>query len=131
MTTLPVQGQVLKWARKFRGLTEQQAAETLGVSVAELKKYESGKLAVTLGVFENFASKYRLPQATLFRLTPPEEPRPPTDFRTLRGRKPTASVEFRIALSNVRTLLHHYDQLIAEDDEFPSIIRITERSSRC
>src|SRR5690242_7401532 len=118
MTNLPVKGKVLQWARKFRGLTEQEAADRLGMSVRELKRYEAGKEPITIGVFENFAAKYRLPQATLFRLTPPDEPLPPKDFRTIGGNKPRGSIEFNLAVSNVRTLLHHYDRIITDDDEF-------------
>jgi transcriptional regulator with XRE-family HTH domain len=88
MTTLPVKGDVLKWAREFRGLREQQAADRLGISLSELRGYETEKIKVTIGAFENFSSKYRLPQATLFRLTRPKEPPQPKDFRTIEGRKP-------------------------------------------
>jgi transcriptional regulator with XRE-family HTH domain len=119
MTNLPVKGDVLQWARTFRGLNEQQAADLLGMTVAELRQYEAEKVPITIGVFENFAAKYRLPQATLFRLTRPREPAPPKDFRTIEGRKHRRDgFEFNIALSNVRTLLHHYDRIISDDDEF-------------
>jgi hypothetical protein len=66
------------------------------LSVVELKAYELGDLAVTLGAFENFASKYRLPQATLFALTAPDEPPKPTDFRTIEGKKAQQSFDFGI-----------------------------------
>ena len=120
MTTLPVQGPVLQWARKFRGLSERDAAGLLGISVVELKAYELGELAVTLGAFENFASKYRLPQATLFALTAPDEPPKPKDFRTIEGKKAQQSFDFGIALSNVRTWLSQYKRIASEDEEFES-----------
>jgi Zn-dependent peptidase ImmA (M78 family) len=118
MTILPVKGAVLEWARKFRGLSEREAAERLGITVDDLKAYESENLSVTLGMFENFAAKYRLPQATLFRLTKPPEPPKPTSFRTVEGRKARESFEFRLAVSNVRTWLSQYDRIIVEDEEF-------------
>jgi Zn-dependent peptidase ImmA (M78 family) len=118
MTALPVKGAVLEWARTFRGLAEGEAAERLGITVGELRQYEAGTLPVTIGVFENFAAKYRLPQATLFRLTKPQEPPKPQDFRTIEGRRPRESFEFSVALSNVRTWLSQYDRITADDDEF-------------
>jgi Zn-dependent peptidase ImmA (M78 family)/transcriptional regulator with XRE-family HTH domain len=118
MTALPVKGAVLQWARKFRGFSEREAAERLGISVSELRAYELDDLAVTLGAFENFAAKYRLPQATLFSLTPPDEPPKPQDFRTIEGRKAQQSFEFGVALTNVRTWLSQYKRLAVEDDEF-------------
>jgi Zn-dependent peptidase ImmA (M78 family) len=118
MSVLPVKGAVLQWARKFRGLSEREAAERLGMSISDLRAYEKGDLAVTLGTFENFAAKYRLPQATLFSLTPPEEPPKPQDFRTIEGRKAQQSFDFGVALSNVRTWLSQYKRLAIEDDEF-------------
>jgi Zn-dependent peptidase ImmA (M78 family) len=118
MTTLPVKGEILEWARKFRGLSENQAADLLGMSVAELKAYESEDKPVTIGIFEKFAAKYELPQATLFRSTKPEEPPKPQDFRTLEGRKPSDSFDFRIAVSNVRTLLSYYGRIATDDEDF-------------
>jgi Zn-dependent peptidase ImmA (M78 family) len=118
MTDLPVKGAVLEWARNFRGLSEAQAADKLGISVADLRAYEADTLPVTLGAFENFAAKYRLPQATLFAATRPTEPPPPQDFRTIEGRKAQQSFDFRVALSNVRTWLSQYQRLADEDDEF-------------
>jgi Zn-dependent peptidase ImmA (M78 family) len=118
MTTLPVKGEVLQWARKFRGLSEKEAADRLGITVDDLNAYESENLKLTLGMFENFAAKYRLPQATLFRLTRPQEPPKPKDYRTIEGRQPRESFEFSIALSNVRTWLSQHDRILADDEEF-------------
>lgn len=118
MTDLPVKGEVLQWARKFRGLSEREAADLLGVAVKELQEFELEKRPVTIGVLENFAAKYRLPQATLFRLTAPEEPPEPQDFRTVGGKKRRDSFEFKLALSNIRTWLSQYGRIIGDDDEF-------------
>jgi Zn-dependent peptidase ImmA (M78 family) len=90
----------------------------LGISVVELKAYEIGDLNVTMGAFENFSTKYRLPQATLFSLTPPDEPPKPKDFRTIEGKKPQQSFDFGVALSNVRTWVSQYKRIASEDEEF-------------
>jgi Zn-dependent peptidase ImmA (M78 family) len=118
MTTLPVKGAVLQWARKFRGLSEKEAAEKLGITVADLQAYETEEMGVTFGIFEKFAAKYQLPHATLFRLTKPDESRLPADFRTIEGRKPRESFEHSVALSNVRAWLFQYNRITTEDDEF-------------
>ncbi len=68
MTEIPVEGNVLRWARLYRGLTEKDAAKRLGISVTELSAYENNERKPTLGMFETFAAQYQLPQATLFRL---------------------------------------------------------------
>jgi|HubBroStandDraft_6_1064221.scaffolds.fasta_scaffold106814_2 Zn-dependent peptidase ImmA (M78 family) len=127
MTDLPVKGEVLQWARKFRKLSEREAADMLGIAVKELQEFESEKRPVTIGILENFSSKYHLPQATLFRLTPPDEPPEPQDFRTEGGKRRRDSFEFRLALSNVRTWLSQYGRIIVDDDEFetPEIPLIT------
>jgi Zn-dependent peptidase ImmA (M78 family) len=129
MTDIPVKGAVLQWARKFRGLGDKEAAKMLGISVSELHAYEKDKLP-SLTMFEKFAAQYRLPQATLFRLTPPPEPPKPKDFRTIEGKKPEQSFEFSVALSNVRTLTAQYQRIALDDEEFeiPELPHITRET---
>lgn len=126
MTDIPVKGDVLKWAREYRGLNEQDAADLLGIPVNELRAYENDR-APTLTMFEAFAAKYNFPQATLFRATRPKTPPKPTDFRTLKGRKVQISFEFNAALGNVRTLLGTLSRLAEDDPEFdaPYLPRIS------
>lgn len=126
MTDIPVKGAVLQWARKFRGLSEKEAAEKLDISIADLLEYETDRLP-SLTLFEKFSAQYRMPQATLFRQTPPTEPPTPTDFRTLESRKPKHSFEFSVALSNVRTLASLYHRIAQDDDEFmyPDVPHLT------
>jgi transcriptional regulator with XRE-family HTH domain len=80
MTTVPVKGAILQWARKFRGLEEGEAAERMGITVKDLLDYENERRQPSVTMFEAFASKYRIPQATLFGVTSPKEPPDPTDF---------------------------------------------------
>jgi transcriptional regulator with XRE-family HTH domain len=51
MTTVPVKGAVLEWARKFRGLDEIQAAKKLGISVADLADYENERRQPSVTLF--------------------------------------------------------------------------------
>jgi Zn-dependent peptidase ImmA (M78 family)/DNA-binding XRE family transcriptional regulator len=119
MTAVPVKGSVLKWARKFRGLDEAQAAERLGIAVADLIAYEQERKQPSVTLFEAFASKYRLPQATMFLLTPPDLPPEPADFRSVGGKKrKKRSFEFSVALSNIRTWLFYFEKLAADDADF-------------
>lgn len=118
MVDVPVSKEVLKWAREFRGLKMEEAAHRLGFSVEELQAYESGDSYPSLGKFEKIASTYRLPQATLFRKTPPPEPPIPIDFRTFDGGAAGQGFEFRVAVSKVRALQKTLRDLSDDDEEF-------------
>jgi Zn-dependent peptidase ImmA (M78 family) len=128
MTSVPVKGAVLTWARKFRGLSEDDAANRLGIEVGELEDFEKERKAPSLTQFENFAAKYRLPQATLFLQSPPSVPSNPADFRSIDGKRTrTHSFDFNVALSGIRNLLFQYEKIAAEDEEFvaPSFPQLT------
>ena len=118
MAGIPVKGTVLKWAREFRGLSLEEAAARTHLPIEELVSFEDKTHLPSLTKFERIASAYRLPLATLFRLTPPTEPPEPSDFRTLESAAPEKSFEFRVALSNVRTLQGKLAVLQSDDQEF-------------
>lgn len=118
MVDVPISKEVLIWAREFRGLELEEAADRLGFSVDELQAYEDGGRYPSLGKFEKIANTYRLPQATLFRRTRPKEPRLPNDFRTFEGAPPHFGFAFRVALSEVRVLQRNLRNLSKDDDEF-------------
>ena len=118
MTDFPVSGRVITWAREFRGLSVAEAADAIGVTAAELEEFETGARKPTLTKFEKMSAVYQLPLATLFRRTPPDEPKELPDFRTFEGAPPRQSYEFRVALSNVRTLQATLRVLVSEDEVF-------------
>ena len=119
MTFIPVKGVVLEWARNFRGLSKTDAAERLGIEVGELEDFENERVYPSLTQFENFAAKYRLPQATLFLQNAPEVPPEPVDFRSVDGKRARVhSFDFKIALSDVRNLLFQIEKVTADDEEF-------------
>ena len=89
-----------------------------GLKPAELAEIESGARLPTLTKFEKLAATYRLPLATLFRRTPPPVPDDLPDFRTFEGAPPQTSFEFRVALSNVRSLQATLHALRSEDEHF-------------
>jgi Zn-dependent peptidase ImmA (M78 family)/DNA-binding XRE family transcriptional regulator len=118
MAEVPVIGGVLVWAREFRGLSLDEAAQRIKIPVDELRALEEGLIRPSLTTFERIASVYRLPPSTLFRRTPPTEPKKPTDFRTFDGAPHEESFDFQIALSNVRSFQATLKALDIEDEEF-------------
>jgi len=87
---------LLVWGRRSLRLTDEQAAARLDVSV------EAGKVAPTIAQLRTAAEKYRRPLGVFFLSTPPEDPTPPHDFRTLPGKdvrelSPELLVELRRA----------------------------------
>jgi Zn-dependent peptidase ImmA (M78 family)/DNA-binding XRE family transcriptional regulator len=118
MADIPVSGKVLSWAREFRGLSPDEAADAIGITRAELEAIESEKQRPSLTKFEKIGTVYKLPLATLFRKTPPPQPPALADFRTFEGAPPQDSFEFRVALSNVRTLQATLKVLRSEDENF-------------
>ena len=117
MATVPISPEVLRWARKYRGLDRASAAEHYGISEDELSALEGDegkKPSVTL--FKKIANKLKLPRATLARNTPPDIPPDPIDFRTFEGRPVALSLETKIVISGVRA--HQKDYLeLAESDQ--------------
>ena len=118
MAEIPVSGAVLAWARKFRGLSPDEAADAIGISRAELDELEGGVRRPSLTKFEKIATVYKLPLATLFRRTPPPEPPDLADFRTFESAPPRTSFDFRVALSNVRSLQATLRVLRYDDENF-------------
>ena len=118
MAEIPVSGSVLEWARKFRGLSSDEAAEAIGISRADLDELEAGTKRPNLTKFEKIAAVYKLPLATLFRRTPPPTPPELADYRTFDTAPPQTSFDFRVALSNVRSLQATLRVLRSDDENF-------------
>lgn len=110
---IPVNPEVLAWARTSAGLSPEQAARKVGVSATSLQSWERGDLAPTIKQLRNAATAYRRPLAVLLL------PAAPRDFDALRDfrRLPTAGEptrpswspqlhsEFRRALSQREVFL--------------------------
>lgn len=107
MTNVPVNGQVLIWARTERGLTLPEAAGRLGISVAELAELEGEKRAPTVGELRTMAAKYEIGFSAL--LMP--EPLPATtrlivqDFRTHRSERENWNPELLAELDDINILV--------------------------
>jgi len=131
VTAVPTKGAVLEWARNFRGLSQRDASERLGITVDELAALEDEKKQPTVTLFEAIAAAYRLPQATLFLASPPPTPNEPIDFRTVQNvNNRKHSFEFKVALSNIRTWLFYAEKVAGADPDFapPDLPHLTKKT---
>ena len=85
MTRIPVNPELLRWARERSGL----AQEDLATKFKKLPDWEDGEAQPTLKQVEAFARAVHVPVGYLFLTEPPEEPVPIPDFRTLTGQPVT------------------------------------------
>ena len=77
--------ETLRWARESIGLTLEEAAQKVSVSVQKLERAESGEAYLTLRQAETAAHVFQRPLAALFVTKPPEEEPPEAQFRRLPG----------------------------------------------
>ncbi len=81
---IPINPEVLKWARITAGLNQQEVANRLKKDVQTIALWESGDSAPTYTQLERLAYEiYKRPIALFFFPTPPEEETPKQSFRTL------------------------------------------------
>ena len=90
MVAIPVNSEVLVWAREERGLTLAEAAARLDVPEADVIALEFGKKAPTLGELERLSTHYRIPLASLLMPAPLAAVTRPkmADFRAFDGHQP-------------------------------------------
>ncbi len=92
MVDVPVNGAVLAWARKERGLSEKEAAKRLNLTVEALADFEAGNKRPSLKLLDLFAQKYQIPFASLMmpELLPGDSVPPisePMEAKNLSGMK--------------------------------------------
>lgn len=108
---IPVQPDVLVWARESAGLDRDSAARRVNVSPEMIERWETGDRIPTLVQLRQAASAYNRPLSALFVATPLPDPAPPvTDFRSLdpdedAGWSPALRVVIQRAVSQRQTLL--------------------------
>lgn len=79
-----VQAPVLRWARESQGYSIDEVAKRMKRDPAEIAAWEAGESAPTYAQLEALAYKiYKRPLAVFFLPTPPQEPEPEREFRTL------------------------------------------------
>lgn len=82
MTHVTIKSEMLRWARDRAGLHESDLRKRF----PKLREWETGTRQPTLKQLEGYAQATRTPIGFLFLATPPEEPIPIPDFRTMANR---------------------------------------------
>jgi len=82
--SLPINKDILKWARSTIGLTAEEVASRFSKTEDVILEWESGKSSPTYPQLEKLAYQiYKRPMAVFFFPDIPEEESPQTEFRTL------------------------------------------------
>ena len=85
MIRVDVKPEMLRWARERAGLDQND----LSRKFQKLDEWETGTAQPTLKQLEAFARAVHVPTGYLFLGSPPHEPVPIPDFRTVAGRNLT------------------------------------------
>ena len=85
MIRVDVNPELLRWARERAGLSQEKLAGRF----RRLDDWEAGTVKPTLKQLEAFARAVHVPTGYLFLSSPPDEPVPIPDFRTVAGRHVT------------------------------------------
>lgn len=103
MVDIPVNPDVLVWAREERRLSKKQAALALDLSEDDLTNYETGEKLPNKSFLNKLASVYQIQLASLLMPTPlPANTRPRLpDFRSVGGKNVTTTPVLAIAFENV------------------------------
>lgn len=81
--TVPISGEVLRWAREESGLTEAELAERIERAETEdIRAWEAGTSQPTRGQFTKLVNILRRPSAVFFLPEPPRAAGMPTMFRS-------------------------------------------------
>lgn len=81
--TIPVNHEVLIWAREAIALNRSNASERTGISVKRLTQLEQGEKKPTLDELKELSKVYKRTVATLLLAKPPKEKPLPKDRRTI------------------------------------------------
>src|SRR5579862_5508676 len=125
MAEVPVNGKVLEWARKIRGLNIEAAAELLNVAVDELRAYESGAKKPLVGFLRQMSAKYQINFTSLLMPEPLPIEKPPVDHRVRRRERPL-SLDTLLAIEEVTEALEAFVEFAEESERIvptPSIGR--------
>ena len=134
---LPVNKDLISWARKRAGLTEQEATQKF----AKIAAWEAGTASPTYPQLEQMADEFKLPIAVFFFPEPPNVPPIRESFRTLPDMefdqiprqvgallRKAKALQLNLAeLSNGRNPAR---RLITRDLAFPEDVSIAEMAAR-
>ena len=126
-TEADITPEVLAWARVSLGLTLEDAAKRLKVPTDRIDGWERGSGRPSIPQAEKLAALYKRPLAVFYMPARPEEPAPPSDYRTLPGHheaelSPTSRLAIRKAqrLQRIAAELAH-DLGIARSVRLPRV----------
>lgn len=78
-----VNGDIIRWAREFYNMSEEEAARSIGVSGEKYSAWESGAEFPTYAKLKKISDVFRKPSAVFFFSEPPDIPPIKGDLRTL------------------------------------------------
>ncbi len=113
MPEVPVNGEVLEWARKVRGLDIEGAARLLNISSDELRSYESGQRKPLVTLLRLMSSKYQINFTSLLMPEPLPIGDRPADHRARWGKRPL-SIETLVALEEIGEALDAFEDIASE-----------------
>ena len=127
---VPVNKDVLKWARETSGWTLEQVAKKLKVVPKLVKEWESGTSRPRLTHLRLLAEKFRRPLAVLLLPAPPPAAPLPTDFRVLVGASADLRPKTRLAIrraSRLRSVARDLGRELGREwKSNPSLAEITQ-----
>ena len=133
-THIPVNPEILRWAREEAGMSLDEAA--LKAKISDIKatsktpaqspgehlgKIESGEAPLTSGNFKELAKLYRRPEITFFLSRPPRKSDFVADFRKIEGREPKKDSPEFAALKRRISCLHKGLREIADLNGSPRL----------
>lgn len=113
---------ILVWARKTAGRSPEETAKHLKVDKNLILSWESGKEKISFSKVKKLARFYKRPLAVFFLKSPPKEPKPPNDFRTIPAREEKSlSPESRLFIRQAQRLQKIANQLTSSLDKIRKI----------
>jgi len=101
---VPVNPDVLRWARQTSGATFEDVAKRIKVPAATFAKWETQETSLTLTQLRGLAAYLKRPLAAFLLPKPPEELPLPKDYRTLPDGKGTFERKTWLAIRKARRL---------------------------
>jgi len=117
MVAVPVNGAVLAWARKERGLSKEEAAKRLKLTPQALADLEAGNKKPSLKQLDQIAQKYQIPFASLMMPEPLPSIKRPVDFRTHGGKAPIWDEQLLIGLETVDQQIEMFAEIRQNEPE--------------
>jgi len=115
--------EVLTWARETVGFSVEELADKLKVESKQVQDWEDGSARPSVAKLKIIADKLKRPLAVFYLPTPPDDMRPPKDFRGLIAGhagffSPRLHVELRLAEARRKDALSLLEELDEEPGEF-------------